>query len=107
MIPITTREVLDLILEFLLSVIIIVGGGYLITKAIAPEFATSIIALVVGFWFTSRSNASAVNTLLRQPPKIQIPEPPTNPEVINTPDIITPETPAPAPAPVAKTGQNI
>jgi hypothetical protein len=70
----TTREVLDLLFEFILSMVIIIGAGFLIYKAIAPEFCTGLITLVVGYWFTNRSNTTAVKNLLTQPPAVKLPE---------------------------------
>lgn len=66
----STKEVLDLLFEFLLSVMLTGGSGFLLYANVAPELASGVITLVVGYWFTSRSNASAVNNLLRQSPTI-------------------------------------
>ncbi len=57
-----------MLFEFLLSLLIIAGAGFMIYRGIASEFACGVISLVTGFWFTKRSNESAVNTLLKQPP---------------------------------------
>jgi len=56
--------------EFVLSLVLIVGGGYLLMIKIAPELASGIISSVVVFWFTKRSNDSAVNNLLRESPTL-------------------------------------
>ena len=54
--------------EFLLSMFILAGGGFLLYRGIASELASGVITLIVGYWFTKRSNESAVNNLLRQSP---------------------------------------
>jgi len=64
------REVLDVMFEFLLSMLLIVGSGYLLCIGVASELASGVVTLVVGYWFTSRSNATAVNNLLRQSPTL-------------------------------------
>ena len=54
--------------EFLLSLFIIGGAGYLLMMGVAPELCAGVITLVTGFWFSKRSNENAVNNLLRQSP---------------------------------------
>ena len=62
--------------EFLLSVFIIAGAGFLLYLGIATELASGVITLIVSFWFQKRSNESAVNNLLRQSPiVVPVPEP--------------------------------
>jgi len=63
-----TREVLDLLFEFLLSLMLIGGSGFLIFNGVASELASGVVTLVTGYWFQKRSNESAVNNLLRQSP---------------------------------------
>ena len=90
-----TREVLDLIFEFLLSMFILAGAGFLIYRGIASELGSGVITLIVGYWFTKRSNESAVNNLLRQSPTV-------------TPILNTNDTPVVnLDATVVKTGNNI
>ena len=64
------REVLDLLFEFLLSLCLYIGAGFLLYKGIASELASGVIGIVTTFWFNKRSNESAVNNLLRQSPTI-------------------------------------
>lgn len=66
----STREVIDLLFEFLLSMFILGGFGFLLYKGIASELASGVITLVVGYWFQKRSSESAVNNLLRQSPSM-------------------------------------
>ena len=70
-----TREVMGLIFEFLLSVLLILVSSFMMYKGIAIEFYSGLATLVVTFWFVNRSNTSAVNNLLRQPPVAAEPEP--------------------------------
>jgi len=69
------KESMDALFGFILSVLLIAGGGFLLVLKVAPELASGVITLVVGFWFTQRSNAVAVNNLLKQGPSIVIPDP--------------------------------
>jgi len=78
-----TREVLDLLFEFLLSMFLIGGAGFLIFQGVASELASGVITLVTGYWFQKRSNESAVNNLLRQSPTIT-PIKNTNVEPVDT-----------------------
>ena len=69
------REVLDLIFEFLISILVIGGGGILMMMGKGDNtFLTSMMALVIYFWFQSRSNAATVSNLLKQLPL----QPPVN-----------------------------
>ena len=63
------REVLDLIFEFLISILVIGGGGILMLMGKGDNtFLTSMMALVIYFWFQSRSNAATVSNLMKQFP---------------------------------------
>jgi hypothetical protein len=63
------REVLDLIFEFLISILVIGGGGILMMLGKGDNtFLTSMMALVIYFWFQSRTNEKTVNNLLKQFP---------------------------------------
>jgi hypothetical protein len=63
-------EVIDLIFEFLVSILVIAGGGFLMFIGKGDStFITAMMALVIGFWFQSRSNATTVRNLLQPPPQ--------------------------------------
>lgn len=66
-----TREVIDLFLEFLLSIFLCSGAGFLLFYGIAVELASGVIMMIAVYWFQKRSNESAVNNLLRQAPDLQ------------------------------------
>ncbi|MCL6443356.1 MAG: hypothetical protein K6T83_07860 [Alicyclobacillus sp.] len=49
------REVVALLFEFVLSLVIIVGGGFLLYTGHATDIAIAAIMTVIPFWFTRRS----------------------------------------------------
>jgi hypothetical protein len=49
------KEVIEMIFEFVLSLVILIGGGFLIFKNIAPELCAGIMGTVVAYWFTNRT----------------------------------------------------
>jgi hypothetical protein len=68
------KEVLDLVFEFLISLLVIAGGGALMWYGRGEStFLTSMIALVIYFWFQSRTNNATVTNLLKQLPIAQQP----------------------------------
>ncbi len=48
------RELVVIVFEFVLTLVVIVGGGFMISKGIAPEFMIGIITTVVMFWFSDK-----------------------------------------------------
>lgn len=48
------KELIPLLLEFIISVIVIVGGGFLLVYNVAPEFAIASITTIIMFWFNQR-----------------------------------------------------
>jgi len=58
--------------EFALSMFILGGSGYMLASHTAPELASGVVLLVVGYWFNKKSAESAVNQLLTQPPVMAI-----------------------------------
>jgi len=64
------REVIQDMYEFVLSLLLIVGGGYLLVCGVATELVSGVIGIVITYWFQKRSNESAINNLLRQPPNL-------------------------------------
>jgi len=79
----TNTEVIELIFEFLISVLVIGGGGLLMLFGKGnSEFITSMMALVIYFWFQSRSNSATVKNLLQQIPGL-----PQQPPTIQTPTV--------------------
>ncbi len=98
------REVLDLIFEFLLSCLVIGGGGVLMLIGKGDSsFITSMIALVIYFWFQSRSTTAAVNNLLKQFPTTQAIVPPVPTPVLSPAPVET----NPTNPPVVPPGNNI
>ena len=72
------REVLDLLLEFFISLLVIGGGGFLMYIGKGDStFITSMIALVIYFWFQGRNTDKTVNNLLKQIPSLPVPVPTT------------------------------
>lgn len=70
------REVLDLLLEFFISLLVIGGGGFLMYIGKGDStFITSMIALVIYFWFQGRNTDKTVNNLLKQIPGLPVPVP--------------------------------
>ena len=64
-------EVIDLIFEFLVSLLVIAGGGFLMFMGKGDStFITSMMALVIYFWFQSRATDKTVQNLYKQPPGI-------------------------------------
>jgi hypothetical protein len=62
-------EVIDLIFEFLISLLVIAGGGFLMFIGKGDNtFITSMMALVIYFWFQSRNNKATVDNLMKQFP---------------------------------------
>ncbi len=102
-----TREVMELLFEFLLSMFIIAGSGFLIYKGIASELASGVITLVTGFWFTKRANESAVNNLLRQSPSLAPIVLDNVTPITQTLETITNSSNSPTTTPPPKTGNNI
>jgi len=101
-----TQEVLDLIFEFLLSCLVIAGGGCLMLIGRGDSsFITSMIALVIYFWFQSRSNTATVNTLLKQFPLSTTTTP--LPTTTVTTGATTTTTTTPTDAPASPVGNNI
>lgn len=43
-------------LEWSLSIIVLLGGGFLIYKGVGNELAVSAITFVITFWFTRRQS---------------------------------------------------
>lgn len=50
---------LVLVQEFVLSLVIIMGGGFLLYVNRAPDIAITAITAVIAFWFTRRITESA------------------------------------------------
>lgn len=72
------REVLDLLLEFFISLLVIGGGGFLMYIGKGDStFITSMIALVIYFWFQGRNTDKTVNNLLKQIPGLPLQQPST------------------------------
>jgi hypothetical protein len=65
------REVIQDMYEFVLSLLLIVGGGYMLMHGVATELVSGVIGIVITYWFQKRSNESAINNLLRQSPITQ------------------------------------
>lgn len=51
-----TKEGLSLVFEFVLSMTVLVGGGYLAAQGIAPELASTAIGIVLAYWFSRRQS---------------------------------------------------
>lgn len=92
-----SNGVVDLILEFLISAIIFIGGGFLIYKGIAQELVGGLWGMVATFWFVNQNNKrnqNAVNQAIQayQPtqPTIQ-PTQPTIQTTIQTTDAVETE----------------
>lgn len=49
------KEVLDMIFEFVLSLVVILGGGYLLYLGKATDVVISLVSVVITFWFSRRS----------------------------------------------------
>lgn len=72
-----------MLLEFFISLLVIGGGGFLMYIGKGDStFITSMIALVIYFWFQGRNTDKTVNNLLKQIPglPVQVPTGPTNPQ---------------------------
>jgi ABC-type uncharacterized transport system permease subunit len=65
-----SREVIDMIFEFVLSILIILVAAFLIYSGVVVDFSCGLITLVTTFWFVKRSNEATVKTLLQQTPII-------------------------------------
>jgi len=48
------REVMSLVFEFLISVMVLGGGGFLVYYDKAPELAAASIGAVIAYWFSNR-----------------------------------------------------
>ncbi|MNI96207.1 hypothetical protein D3C73_1546070 [compost metagenome] len=53
---VAARELMTIVFEFLLSIVVLVGGGYLLTTGSNTEIASSMITAVITFWFVRRQN---------------------------------------------------
>jgi hypothetical protein len=69
--------VVDLVLEFLISSIIFIGGGFLIYKGIAQELVGGLWGMVATFWFVNQNNKRNQNAVTQAIQAYQ-PIPPSN-----------------------------
>jgi hypothetical protein len=53
------REVFVLVFEFILSIVVLIGSGFLLLKGVAPELAAGAVTSVITFWFMRRANDAA------------------------------------------------
>lgn len=106
-----TREMF----EFFLSCLVIAGGGYLIaTGKGEATFVTSMIAIVITFWFQGRALTKMTNSMFQNQnspaPQLQNPAPVTqaNPSSqVLAPQTTNPTNPAVTVGEAPKTGNNI
>lgn len=49
-----SREVLSLVFEFVITLVVLIGGGFLVYKGTATEIAVAAISTVIAFWFGNR-----------------------------------------------------
>lgn len=62
----TTKEgVVTIVLEWALSVIILLGGGYMLFQGKSEEFVISALTLVITFWFNRRQSEQNERTITR------------------------------------------
>lgn len=62
-----TREVMSIVFEFILSVIILIGGGYMVFTGQGTELGVSAVTAVITFWFTRRQAEQLMKT--NEPPQ--------------------------------------
>ncbi len=111
-------EVLELLLHFFVSLLVIAGGGFMLYMGKGDaNFIISAIMLVLYFWFQNMSSKNLIATLYKQPPTL-----PVNPQQVQeilpldnqnvtpttqTLEVITNSTNSPTTTPAPKTGNNI
>lgn len=71
-----------ILLEFIISIVVLLGGGFLLYTGHSPEVAVSAITAVITFWFARRS-AEAQARAYQQPPVEQAAPQPQTQDKIN------------------------
>jgi len=61
MISAALKEVLDLTYEFILSLVAICGGGFLLYQGRATDVVISLMSVIITFWFSRRATNSMLN----------------------------------------------
>lgn len=71
------RELVSITAEFLISLVVLVGGGVLLYTGSNTEIASAAISTVLVYWFTSRQNDKHVKQLETQQQVLTPTEKPT------------------------------
>jgi hypothetical protein len=61
-----------IVLEFVISLVVLLGGGFLLYTGHSPEVAISAITAVITFWFARRSAEAQARAAIQPTPAIEV-----------------------------------